>query len=104
MTKQQARKAADFLDAVALSVMSGWGQGEFWDLDNQPCCVVGHRIIVREESRVSDDVATIARDAMEAAAGTPLLERWNDALNRTQDDVIKLCHRAAYSLRHGGQL
>ena len=102
-------EAADFLDAVALSVASGWGKGRLLD-NGEPSCLYGHINELGPPYGPDFNARQLARYALlRAVAGSsdadeadPIL-LWNDAPQRTQDDVIELCHRVAWELRQRAQ-
>jgi len=98
MTDHLKSDAADLLDAVALSVMSGWGQGSWYFKGPQPCCLDGHLGAVAHEAHLSLAMQDAAADALRVAVGGGIIN-WNDQPGRTPDEVITLCHTVAEKLR-----
>jgi hypothetical protein len=98
MTERELKQeAADFLDAVALSVASGWGKGSWVDEEGDPCCLEGHSFEILERCRVLVGAVDYADQTIRDRIGP--IAWWNDAPERTQDDVIALCHQVAHQLR-----
>ncbi len=88
-----ARKAADLLER------DGWCQGRLYSDDGERC-LLGVLIAVEQYLDTPDEVDEIdaVDEAIGCRVGTPFLAKWNDAPERTADEVIALLREVANEL------